>query len=256
MTATPIIPWIGGKRRLARHLLPMFPEHHCYVELFAGAAALFWAKEPAEVEVLNDVNGELVNLYRVVKHHLDELLRQFRWALSSRTMYKWLQATPEETLTDVQRAARFFYLQKLGFGGRVTSRSFGTATTAPPRLNLMTLGEDLSEAHLRLSRAFIEHLDWRECLRRYDRPHSFFYLDPPYWATEGYGVPFELEQYEAIAEAMRTMQGKAVLSINDCPEMRRVFAGFQRARVGIKYQVGGGRRNSKASGELIIRSWG
>lgn len=234
----------------------MFPEHHCYVELFAGAAALFWAKEPAEVEVLNDVNGELVNLYRVVKHHLDELLRQFRWALSSRTMYKWLQATSEETLTDVQRAARFFYLQKLGFGGRVTSRSFGTATTAPPRLNLITLGEDLSEAHLRLSRAFIEHLDWRECLRRYDRPHSFFYLDPPYWATEGYGVPFELEQYEAIAEAMRTMQGKAVLSINDCPEMRRVFAGFQRARVGIKYQVGGGRRNSKASGELIIRSWG
>ncbi len=72
--ATPIVPWIGGKRRLAKHILPLFPEHTCYVEPFCGAAALYFLKAPAKVEVINDVNGELVNLYRVVRHHLEEFV--------------------------------------------------------------------------------------------------------------------------------------------------------------------------------------
>ena len=72
----PLIPWIGGKRKLAPFLLPLFPNHTnhtCYVEPFCGAAALFFMKEPSEVEVLNDINSDLVNLYRVVKYHLEEL---------------------------------------------------------------------------------------------------------------------------------------------------------------------------------------
>jgi DNA adenine methylase len=78
----PIIPWIGGKRRLAEQILPLFPDHVCYVEVFAGAGAIYFAKPPSECEVLNDINGELVNLYRVVKHHLEEFVRQFKWALT------------------------------------------------------------------------------------------------------------------------------------------------------------------------------
>ena len=105
---TPIIPWIGGKRRLADYLIPRFPRHTCYVEVFAGGAALYFLKNPSKVEVINDVNGELVNLYRVVKTHLEEFVRQFKWALSSREVFKWLQTTRPETLTDIQRAARFF----------------------------------------------------------------------------------------------------------------------------------------------------
>ena len=65
--AKPIIAWMGGKRRLAKHILPLFPKHSCYIEPFAGGAALFFMKKPSEVEVLNDVNGELINMYRVVK---------------------------------------------------------------------------------------------------------------------------------------------------------------------------------------------
>ena len=128
--ATPIIPWIGGKRRLARHILPLFPAHTCYVEPFCGAAALYFMKAPTEVEVLNDINGELVNLYRVVQHHLEEFVRQFKWALTSRQVFKWLQAQPPESLTDIQRAARFFYLQKNAFGGKVEGQTFGIAATA------------------------------------------------------------------------------------------------------------------------------
>jgi DNA adenine methylase len=251
----PIIPWPGGKRRLVHTLYPHFPAHACYVEAFAGgAAALFLRPTPAPVEVLNDINGELVRLYRCVKHHLEELVRQFKWSLVSREMFEWAQLERIETLTDIQRAARFFYLQKLAFGGKVAGQNFGyVATGAGPRLNLLRIEEDLSMAHLRLSNVIIEHLAWRDCITRYDRTGTLFYLDPPYWQVEGYGVAFGFEQYEAIAEAMRTMQGRAVLSINDHPDIRRVFAGFTIIPLQLRYTLA--REGRELAGELIIKNW-
>lgn len=253
--ALPIIPWIGGKRRLAKHILPLFPDHDCYVEPFAGAAALFFMKAPAKAEVLNDINGDLVNLYRVVKHHLDEFIRQFRHALISRQIWDWMVMTPPETLTDIQRAARFFYLQKLGFGGKVDGRTFGTATTSAPRLNLLRIEEDLSQAHLRLSRTTIEHLPWADSITRYDRPHTLIYCDPPYWGTEGYGVPFGLENYDKMAELARTIKGKMLISVNDIPEMRVAFNGLTMSTLDIRYTVAGGSSSKDISKELIIRNW-
>lgn len=255
-SASPLVPWVGGKRRLAPQILPLLPEHSCYVEPFAGAAALFFAKPPAKVEVLNDVNGELVRLYRVVQHHLDEFVRQFRWALTSRQLFTWLQQTPPDTLTDIQRAARFFYLQKCGFGGKVDGQTFGTATTAKARLNLLRIEEELSAVHLRLHQVFIEHLDWAACVEKYDRPHTLCYLDPPYWGTEGYGVEFALDQYDRMAELLRTMKGKAVVSVNDIPEMRRAFKGLTMKRLSIKYTVGVSGTGRGAKGELLICNFG
>lgn len=253
--AIPIIPWIGGKRRLARHILPLFPAHTCYVEPFCGAAALYFMKAPTEVEVLNDINGELVNLYRVVQHHLEEFVRQFKWALTSRQVFKWLQAQPPESLTDIQRAARFFYLQKNAFGGKVEGQTFGIAATAPPRLNLLRIEEDLSAAHLRLARTYVEHLDWAACIARYDRPATLFYCDPPYWGTAGYGVGFALDQYNRLAELARSIKGWMVVSVNDIPEMRAAFSGLRMERVELNYAVGGSGRSKAKSGELIILNW-
>ncbi len=255
MQSKPIIPWIGGKRRLAKHILPLFPDHQCYVEPFAGGAAIFFLKEPSEVEVLNDINGDLVNLYRVVQNHLEEFVRMFKWALLSRQMFEWLNLTRPETLTDIQRAARFYYLQRLGFGGKVSQRTFGTATTSAPKLNLLRLEEELSMAHLRLARATIENLSWDNCVRRYDRPHTLFYLDPPYFGTEGYGVEFGLEQYDLMADLAKSIKGRMVLSVNDIPAMRSAFAGLNFDTANIVYSVGGSGRTMKTSTELIIRSW-
>ena len=251
--AQPIIPWLGGKRRLANTLIPRFPAHSCYVEVFAGGAALYFLRPPADVEVINDVNGELVNLYRVVKHHLEEFVRQFKWALSSRDVFKWLQDTPPETLTDVQRAARFYYLQHQAFGGKVDGQTWGTATTAPP-VNLLRIEEQLSAAHLRLANTYVERLDWQECIRRYDRPHTFFYMDPPYWQTEGYGVPFAWAEYEAMAAVLRGIKGKAMVSINDHPDIRACFDGFHMESLDITYTVGGGAKGADRK-ELVIWSW-
>lgn len=252
--AKPLVPWIGGKRKLAEHILPLFPDHTCYVEPFCGAAALFFIKPASEVEVLNDVNGDIVNLYRVVKFHLEELYKQFKWALTSRQNWEWLQATPVETLTDVQRAARFLYLQKLAFGGKVEGQSFGTATTSRPRFNLFTLEQDLAEAHFRLAQTTIERLDWRDVIRRYDRPHTLFYCDPPYWQTEGYGVDFNWAQYEELASITRSISGKIIVSINDHPDIRLLFKHLPCVELDYEYLVGGVERPKKCV-ELLYGNW-
>jgi DNA adenine methylase len=125
-------------------------------------------------------------------------------------------------------------------------------------LNLLRLEEQLSAAHLRLSQVYIENQNWRECVERYDRAHTLFYMDPPYWETEGYGMPFPLDQYTAIAEAMQTMKGRAVVSLNDHPEIRRAFNGFSTEGLDITYTVGGnagGIDRSADRRELVIFSW-
>lgn len=250
----PVVPWVGGKRRLASRILPLFPEHTCYVEPFAGGAALLFAKEPAGVEVLDDVDGELVTLYRVVQRYLEPFIQEFKWVLTSREEFERLDRARAEDLLDIQRAARTFYLQKLGFGARAHGRTFGISATAPPKLNLLRIEEDLSEAHLRLARVTIERLDWARCIERYDRPGTLFYCDPPYWGVAGYGVPFPIGEYERMAELARSIAGRMIISVNDAPEMRRVFKGMPTTHVQTAYQVGGA-ANRKPARELIMRSW-
>lgn len=250
MQHRPVVPWIGGKGRIADWILGRMPQHQCYVEAFAGAAAIYFAKMPADVEVLNDINCELINMYRVIQHHPEELVRQFKWALSSRKIYEWEQKKDPETLTDIQRAARFFYLQKLAFGGKVQGQVFGTAATSPPRLNLFRIEEDLSQAHLRLQSTYIEHLSWCKVVEKYDRPFTLHYLDPPYWDTEGYGVDWTFDNYERMADLARSIDGSMMISVNDIPEMREVFDGLHMENRPIKYTVGGG--SGTEAMELLI----
>ena len=157
-------------------------------------------------------------------------------------------------MTDIQRAARFFYLQHHAFGGKVAGQTFGTATTAPA-INLLRIEENLSAAHLRMAGGtYIEQLDWATCVDRYDRAHTLFYLDPPYWETEGYGVPFEWGQYELMASKLKEIKGKAVISINDHPAVRACFKDFEMEALKLDYTVGGG-VNRVERGELVIYSW-
>ncbi|MCY1547826.1 DNA adenine methylase [compost metagenome] len=190
----------------------------------------------------------------MVAHHLEELVRQFRWSLVSRKMFEWANKQVPETLTDIQRAARFFYLQQLCFGAKPTSRTYGTATTKPPQLNLLRIEEKLSEAHLRLARTNIEHLDWKECIRRYDRDHTLFYLDPPYWETAGYETgAFPFEEYQAMAQLAESIKGRMVISINDHPQIREVFANLRLKEVPLRHTVGG--QGGKQTNELIYFNW-
>ena len=163
--------------------------------------------------------------------------------------------TRPETLTDIQRAARFFYLQQHAFGGKVSGQTFGTATTAPS-INLLRIEENLSAAWQRLSGVYIENLPWLECAERYDRPHTFHYMDPPYWQLAGYGIEFGFENYERMAEFMRRCQGRVMVSINDHPEIRRVFDGLHFERLDVRYTTVNQRKGmAEVSGELIVMNW-
>lgn len=206
-----------------------------------SAEALRSREQPAKVEIINDAHGELITLYRVVANHLDEFVRQFRWMLTSRDEFDRLKRLRPDTLTDIQRAARFFYLQRLAFGGKVSGQTFGTCAASPNRVNLLRLEEDLSAAHLRLHGVVIEQLPWQCCIERYDSPETLFFLDPPYWQTEGYGGEFGLEQYQELAEVMAALKGRAILTINDHPDMRRLFDRFKGKTVGIHYTIGAGK---------------
>ncbi|STZ75319.1 DNA adenine methylase [Bergeriella denitrificans] len=253
-TPKPIVPWMGGKRRLAKHLLPMFPKHTCYVEPFCGGAALFFMRpEPAKAEVLNDINGQLINLYRVVQHHFDEFVRQFEWTLTSREVFARLQSTPPECMTDIQRAARFFYLQHNAFGGKTVDQHFGTATTARS-WSAADIASRLKAAQHRLGGVIIENEPWDKCFKRYDREHTFFYLDPPYWQTAGYDRAFNWAQYELLAKLMKESKGKAMLSINDHPDIRDLFKDFRTERLELAYSVSRD-KTQKTSGELVICNW-
>lgn len=257
--AVPVIPWMGGKRRLADKLIPLFPPHECYVEVFCGGAALYFLRpQPAKVEVLNDINGDLVRLYRVLQSHLEEFVRHFKWSISSRQLFEWAKMTRPETLTDIQRAARFYYLQHHAFGGKVDGQNYGTATTAPA-INILRIEESLSNAWVRLAQGTqVENLPWLDCMKRYDRAHSFFYCDPPYWQTEGYGVPFEFEEYEKMAEFMQTCKGKVMVSINDHPDIRKAFSGLtilDGEQLGIKYSVANVHGSAETSRELVILNY-
>lgn len=204
--------------------------------------------------MLNDINGDLVNLYRVVKLHLEELYKQFKWLLVSRENWQHMQQTPIETLTDIQRAARFLYLQKLAFGGRVDGQTFGTATTSRPKFNLFSLEQDLADAHFRLASTCIENLDWFDVVEKYDRPHTLFYCDPPYWETEGYGVDFGWHHYERLAELSKTIQGQMIISINDHQAIRQLLDHMAVVEVDYSYTVGGGAKPSACT-ELIFGTW-
>jgi DNA adenine methylase len=145
-----------------------------------------------------------------------------------------------DTLTDIQRAARFYYLQRLAFGGKVKGQTFGTGATSPKTINLLRLEEELSAAHLRLHRVVIENLPWQQCIARYDRTGTLFFLDPPYWQVEGYGTEFGLDQYEELAQTMACLRGDAILTINDHPDMRRLFDRFEGKTVPVRYTIGKG----------------
>ena len=97
----------------------------------------------------------------------------------------------------------------------------------------------------------VEHLDWAECIRRYDRPGTLFYLDPPYWGTTGYGCEFGLDEYDRMAELARKAQGQVVISVNDIPEMREAFAGLVIKTTQIRYTVGGRARPPRQGGLLV-----
>lgn len=249
------LAWLGGKSRLADRIIERMPDHQTYCEVFAGAAWVLFKKPESKVEIINDINADLTNLYRCVKHHLGELVAQFRWMLVSRDEFDRFLKTPADTLTDIQRAARFFYLAKSSFGARIVRPTYGISATGAPRLNLLRIEEDLSEAHLRLARVFIENKPYDQVIQRFDKPGTLFYVDPPYWDCEsdyGEGL-FSREDFGRLAGLLDGLKGRFILSLNDAPGVRETFANFNIEAVKTRYSISGAKKQEAA--EVLISNF-
>ena len=248
------LAYIGGKSKLSETIIKMIPEHKAYCEVFAGAAWVFFRKEPSKYEFINDLDSDLVCFYRILQNHLDEFLRQFKWLLSSREWWEdWKRQQNAGGLTEIQRAARYYYLQRLCFGGRVKNRTFGTNQMHRPRINLLRIEEELSEVHLRLATVSIENLPWYEFIQRYDKPKTLFYLDPPYYKLPYYEHNLELKDYQHIAQILSNIKARFILSLNDHPDIRETFKDFNIKPVAIKYSVSKGKQT--AGKELLITNY-
>lgn len=251
----PIIAgYLGGKSKLYKKIIPLIPPHTCYAEPFCGAGWVFWKKPDSKIEVLNDINKELITLYRVVQNHLEEFIRCFKWSLLSRDEFYRLKSLDPESLTDIQRAARFYYLQRAAFGGKLLCSSFGYSTSRASRLNLIGIKEELSLAQARLSKVIIECLPYQEILKRYDKHHTFFYIDPPYYGCENfYGKNiFDRSDFQNLADILKDLQGNFILSLNDVPEVRDIFSDFKIEEVDVEYSCGKSQTKAK---EVLIRNF-
>lgn len=257
--------WIGGKFLLAPQIVALMPPHVCYCELFCGAAHVLFRKEPSPIEVVNDINGELVNFWRVLGSPggLDWLAARHKWAVYSREECERLRSHDPAKLTGHERAWRFLYLNRCSFGSRGMHDggrpTFGTEKTKPRSSQVPSFARllpVLEKAHQRMAAVCCERLGWEDCLARYDGPQTLFYLDPPYYGHEDYygRRVFAREDFARLVAALAGIQGKFLLSVNDRPETRALFGAFPLLlETGVGYSLN--RDDRVCKGELVFANF-
>jgi DNA adenine methylase len=254
---SPAAGYIGGKRILARRLISIIGQvpHSSYAEPFVGMGGIFLRRPTRpRAEAINDISGDVATFFRILQEHYPYFIDMLRWRVSSRAEFERLRALPADRLTDLQRAARFLYLQRLAFGGKVSGRHFGVDRAAGGRFNVTKLEPMLADIHERLAGVVIEQLTYSDFIRRYDRAGALFYLDPPYWGCEtDYGQDvFSRDDFAQLADQLAGIEGKFLLSINATQGARDTFARFHVAEVPTTYTIGA---QAKPVAELIVSNF-
>lgn len=254
---SPVAPWLGGKRNLAKRICARLDAMSCttYAEPFVGMGGIFLRRSTRpRAEVINDRSRDIANLFRILQRHYVQFLDVLKFGLTTRAEFERLVRVDPETLTDLERAARFLYLQRTAFGGKVSGRNFGVSKGRPSRFNLTTLEPMLEDLHTRLSGVVIECLDWADFIPRYDSPGTLFYLDPPYWGCEDdYGKAiFARADFQRLSDQLRGIQGRFLMSINDVPEIRETFAWAKLDEVTTTYTISGSGNARGGRAELLI----
>jgi len=248
------ISWPGGKRLLAKKIVGMFPEHTCYASVFAGALWDLFKKQPSLCEVVNDINGDLINFYRVIQKKPYQFLLEMQWDLISRKAYfEYKAALEKDNLTDVEKAKRFFYVLKTSFGSQ--GRAYGYVRTDHPKLNLIDIEKIILSTHERLKRVNIECLDWWEFIPKYDTPKTMFYLDPPYRCETSKKVYIQSltdQDFIDFRNCLKGVKGMFLLSLNDDGFIRELFKDFKIEEVETLYTLSGSPKKVK---EILIKNY-
>lgn len=251
------IGWVGGKKELRGTIIGMFPSPTPgrYVEVFGGAGWVLFGKEKTakQMEVFNDIDSDLINMYRCIQNHQEEFNRQFEFVLSSHeTFDTYKQDLVRGGLTDIQRAARYFYLIKNSFGCRKVSYA------TRPRSIEHALNR-LAEVKERMRGVIIENRNYDALIKVYDCDDALFYLDPPYHGTEKLykdnGTMFTEENHVHLRDILKNIKGKFILSYNDDEFIRSLYDGFEIIGVERNSTLSSFGDNKTKYKELIIKNF-
>ncbi|KQB76804.1 DNA adenine methylase [Clostridium butyricum] len=248
----PPICRVGGKSKLRKTILGIIPEHVCYIELFFGAGWVYFGKEPSKIEVVNDIDKELINLFRTIKYHAPEIDRLLEYEFSGRDIFEEYKNCTLEYMTEIHRAIRFLYLITQSFGGKGNNYGYGTTTRPGQQIFSKDI---LLKLRDRLKNTYVENLSFEKIIDKYDREHSFFFCDPPYIETCSYGNNFKEEEHKEFSDKLKSLKGKFLLTINDHPLSRELYKEFNIKEVQVNYSVS---KEAKARGkynELIITNY-
>jgi len=248
----PILRWQGGKARLLKHILPLIKPHVCYSEPFCGGGAVLFAKERAPTEVINDINGNLVALYRNLQFHLPSVLHELDWLFASRQNLRDFIAQPG--LTELQRAARFLLVNRTSFGGDM--HSFGIAKTKGGGVGFHheKVSALIGAAHKRLEGVVIENCSYERMFKNYDSEDTFHFIDPPYENTANAAYQgWDHKQLTAFRREVAKLKGNWIVTLNDSPFTRDLFSGCTLQPIVSENRAVNRRTHAKAKfGELII----
>ncbi len=218
--------WYGGKYSHLDWLLPLLPDTRHYCEPFGGSAAVLINRIPADIETYNDIDGEVVNFFRVLREHPDELVRQIGLTPFSRRELEIAVSEPTAELTDIERARRFFVRARQVRTGLAQTASVGrwahcvlTSRAGMAGAVSRWLGsiEDLPAIAQRLLRVQIESAPAIEVIERYDSEETLFYCDPPYphdsrTDTNAYAYELTDDEHRQVAIVLRKVKGRVALS--------------------------------------------
>jgi DNA adenine methylase len=209
------LSYYGGKQQLAARILGMIPEHQIYCEPFCGGAAIFFAKEPSKVEIINDTNGEVINFYEVLKRDFPALEREIEISLHSRKQHHQAEVIYQnpDMFDRIKRAWAVWMLAN-GSYGCMLDGGFGYDRTGTTSNKLATRRADFNVDYaIRLQQVQIECCDALRIIRSRDTPETFFYLDPPYVGTEmGHYDGYTQIDFDALLGLLEGIKGKFLLS--------------------------------------------
>lgn len=233
--------WYGGKYSHLDWILPLLPKTQHYCEPFGGSAAILINREPSPVETYNDLDGELVNFFRVLRDQKEHLIEAIGLTPFSREEFELAISKPSKDVSDLERARRFFVRARQVRTGLAQKASTGrwahcllTSRAGMAGAVSRWLGsvEDLPEIAQRLLRVQIEHGPAREIIKRYDSPETLFYCDPPYahdsrTDLNAYAYEMTDDQHRELAKVLHSVQGKVALSGYHSPLMSDLYGDWR-----------------------------
>ncbi|MFE1745961.1 DNA adenine methylase [Coleofasciculus sp. H7-2] len=240
--------WYGGKFSHLDWLLPLLPKTQHYCEPFGGSAAVLINRQPSPVETYNDIDGEVVNFFRVLREQKGALIEAIGLTPFSREEFEIAISQPNQKLSDLERARRFFVrarqvrtgLAQTASSGRwahclLTSRA-GMAGAVSRWLGSV---EDLAEIAQRWLRVQIENCPAIDVIKRYDSEETLYYLDPPYphdsrGDSNAYAYEMTDDEHRELAHILHNVKGKVALSSYHCDLMDELYGNWRYIEAPVK----------------------